>query len=183
MALVTFAKVADLQRLAPALSTEDAQLALEMASSSIRASVQWDVDRAADKVYTRVIPFARRGTTGISSVILPAINVTAVSEVKVDDVVVPSTGYEWTTSGIVFLESPATRKVEVTYTAGWARTPVDAAPPVFRTIALEVAARVAGNPEGVREYTMGQTSESFASELKDALDEDPRLDPYRVSQP
>ena len=183
MPLVTFAKVADLQKLAPSLSDDDALLALELASSSIRASVQWDVDRAADKVYTRVVPFSRRGSTGISSVILPALNVTAVAEVKVDDVVVSASGYEWTSSGIVFLESPATRKVEVKYTAGWARTPVDAAPPVFRAVALEAAARLAGNPEGVRQYTMGQTSEQFAGDLKDMLDEDPRLDPYRVTQP
>lgn len=180
MALAPFAKAADLKVLAPALDDDTADLVLDLVSAGIRASVGWDVDKVTGVTYERVIPFKRRGTAAMWSVVLPAVNVTAVSQVVVDGVTLTDAQWDSTTAGIVYLQSPCREKVTVTYTAGYQRAPADAVPAVFRTCALEYASRLAGNPGGVKSYTMGGVSETFADDARTMADQDSRLDTYRV---
>lgn len=181
MALVPFAQASDLTTLEPSVDDASAQVAVDLVSAAIRASIGWDVDRAVDVTYTRVVPRRDRAfSANIWSIVLPTTHLTAVSAVTVDGVA--TTDYDWITSGIVYLGSPASRSVGVTYTGGWVRSPADQAPAVFRTVAVEYALRMANNPSGVRSYQLGNAQETFDfNTLKAELDEDCRLDAYRVN--
>lgn len=176
--LTPFAKPADLRLLLPALSDDAAVLALDVVSGAIRGSLGWDVDRVVGATYAQVVP---RGRAPLKAVILPALNVEAVASVVVDDVTLPASGYDATPAGVVYLhDSSVHRKVTVTYTAGYVRAPEDEAPPVLRTVALDYAAQLALNPDGVASYTMGQVSETLAADARRLADDDTRLDPHRV---
>lgn len=178
MALQAFAKSDDLLLLAPDIDQATADMVLSIVSGAIRDAIRWDVDYKVGRVTTQKV---RPGSVK-HSITLPALNVTVITTVKVDGTTIASTEYDATEAGVVYLKSPAYKSVEVTYTAGYARTPVDNAPPVFRLAALEYATRLAGNPSGARSYAMGGTSETFADAALSMATDDERLDPYRVDQ-
>lgn len=196
MALKPFAKVADLQILVPTMDDATATLTLDLVSGAIRAAVGWDVDQVVNAVYTKLIvgtsPFdaevyTNEGYPSITyftgRVVLPVMNLTAVSEVKADGVVVPVAEYAFTTAGVVRLNSSPATSIEVTYTAGYVRSPIDEVPSVFRSVALEYAAKFAGNPAGVRSYQLGAAMETFADPgaMRSMVEGDARLDAYRVN--
>lgn len=178
MALVPFAKPTDLLVLAPALPNDQATLLLDLVSATIRTSLGWDVDEATGIVYTQRV----RPGSYLEAIVLPALNVTAIDSVVVDGTALTPQQYDATPAGVVYLNGILARKsAVVTYTAGWKREPVDLAPPVLRTVALDYAARAASNPGGVQSYTMGGTSETFGADPAEIADNDSRLDPYRVN--
>jgi hypothetical protein len=177
MPLQPFATSADLAKLMSDVETATADLALELISGAIRDSLGWDVDERAGRVYTTLVRFR----APLRSVVLPALNVTVLTSVVVDDVTLPVASYDGTESGVVYLNGVlAHKKAVVTYTAGYKRTPTDEAPPVLRAVCLDYAMKLAGNPGGVRSYSMGGVSETFASDARDLADADCRLDHYRV---
>lgn len=178
MALVPFAKAADLQVLVPALPDSQAELLLDLVSGTIRNALGWDVDKATGLVYTQRV---RRGSW-LEAIVLPALNVTAITSVVVDGTTLLPAQYDATPAGVVYLNDVVARKsATVTYTAGFQRAPADLAPPVLRTVALDYASRVASNPGGVQAYSMGGTSETFGADPAEVAATDNRLDPYRVN--
>jgi hypothetical protein len=177
--MTPFATPADLRTLMPGLEDGPARLALELVSGAIRDSIGWNVDETVGAVYERVVP-PRRGGAAVETVVLPAQHITAVGPVVVDGRTLAMSQYDVTESGIVYLYVPARRRVHITYTAGWRRAPVDAAPAVFRTVALDLAARLADNPTSTNSYRMGLVSEDLTP-ARDAADTDGRLDAYRVN--
>lgn len=194
MPLLPFATLAELRTLKPELTDDLARLALTLASGRIRAAVGWDVDQASG-TYTRLYrPGYRTGldpaldhdldhgsrSTTPATITLPAMNVTGVASVTVDDAALTADQWDASTSGIVYLNGVRPyRKAVVAYTAGWVRYPEDTAPVVFKECCLEVASDIAGNIDRLRSYSIGGDSESFMESYP--LDEDPRLGPYRVN--
>ena len=195
MTLLPFATVDDLQILAPAASDDAARLAVDVISGVIRgrSGVGWQVDRMLGATYTRLTTGARpswhyRQAAGLStqgpySVTLPAMNLTAIASVVVDDRTLGESEWDATASGIVYLSSPPSRSVSVTYDAGYPRAPVDEAPGEFRQVCLDMAAQWVDNPTGaLMSYTLGQAGERFdTAAATAAVAGDARLDPYRVN--
>lgn len=181
MALVPFAKPSDLKILAPAVTDEYAELVLDLVSGTIRNALGWNVDKEVDAVYTKVIP---AGQTYLDCVVLPALNLTSIKSngVVVDGITLASTEYDATSAGVVYLKVLAWQTVSITYTAGYQRAPLDTAPPVLRSVALDYASRMLGNPSGVRSYAMGGTAETFGEDISTLAADDERLDPFRVTQ-
>lgn len=179
MALVPFAKASNLQTLAPAVSDDQAGLLLDLVSGTIRDALGWDVDKAVDATYTQDVPPGNC----LEAVVLPALNLTAVSSVVVDGASQVASAYRFTKGGILYLTGIlAFTTVAVTYTAGYARTPEDTAPPVLRAVALDYAMRMVANPTMVRKYAIGGTSEEFSDDLYEIARADCRLDGLRVKQ-
>lgn len=191
MVLIPFAKARDVQTLLP---VEDAvaELAVRTVSNGIRGSIGWDVDYQTGLTYERLYRgHAGRGDPVLSavrfqnvtqrpSVILPAMNITAITSIVVDGNTLTVDQYDATKSGIVYLGVAPARMVTVTYAAGFVRQPEDKAPPVLGEVCLEHAISFASNPENVKSYTLGEnTGENFHE--RKSLDEDNRLDPWRVS--
>jgi hypothetical protein len=110
--------------------------------------------------------------------VLPALNVTDVTSVVVDGTTLTADQWDATTSGIVYLRTWPSRIATITYSAGYVRQPEDKAPGVFREVCLDYATARVSNPEGLKAYTLGGTSETFMEHPP--LVEDPRLDSYRV---
>jgi hypothetical protein len=179
MALQLFAKPADLMALVPEVDEASATLTLTIVSGAIRSSIGWDVDKVTNAVYAKTLRPGSRAT----SVVLPALNVTAVSALEVDGVAQSASAYRVTPAGVIYLDGvSATKTIEVTYTAGWQATPTDQRPSVFRQVALEYASSLAGNPSGMKSYAMGGTSETFGDRAQTMASADERLDAYRVNQ-
>lgn len=178
MALLPFAKPADLQILAPSIDDASAELLLDLVSGVIRSAIGWDVDEVADRVYTQTI----RPCNYLEAVVLPALNLTGITSIVVDGVTLTAGQWDATPAGVVYLKGVlASESVVVTYTAGYPRSPRDDAPPALRAIALDYAMRWASNPSGVKQYSMGGTSETFESDIRTLADSDERLDPFRVN--
>lgn len=195
--LQPFAKASDLLILAPALDEATATLALDLVSGVIRSAVGWDVDQQA-LTYTKYVSedqdphplrYAEYRGSWYSSrstkvVVVPALNLTAVTKLMVDDVQLTADQFHFTTAGVIRFDVHATDHVDVEYTAGYVRVP-DRAPPIFRAVALEYAIKMATNPVGVRSYNLGgaaAVSETFADNgLRSLVEDDLRLDPYKIT--
>lgn len=177
-ALVPFVKPGAITTLAPATSEASAELVAVQVSNIIRGSLGWDVDQVADATYTQVVSPSNM----LEAVVLPALNLTAVASVVVDGSALASSAYNATSSGVVYLDGCyAYKSVTVTYTAGWVREP-DTLPGTLSAVALDYALRMIGNPTGVKAYSMGNASETFAVDLAEIAATDNRLDPWRVNQ-
>lgn len=201
--LLPFAKVSDLQLLAPGTTDDQAELLLDLVSASIRETVHWHVDQVTGLTFTKSVrPLTDFGWNPESGLLvgsrpltfltLPCLNLTVVTTLVVDGVTLVAAGVPISSTvittdqaaGVIYFnDRPVNDTATVTYTAGYVRAPQDQVPAIFRTVALDYAARWSNNPSSVSSYTMGSTSESFATpDLVAALDADHRLDAYRVDQ-
>ena len=185
--LQPFARPKDVQVLLPGLDDAQAELVVDLVSATIREHVRWAVDWQAGLTYSRVVArttragWPHRGTAAgpLLSVTLPAMHVTAVQSVNVDGLVLLAGQYELEPAGVVYVDVPVWRRIDVVYDAGFVRAPQDQAPPVFRSVCLDLATRLADNPTGSGSYVMGVVQENL-SVASDLLASDQRLDRYRI---
>ena len=154
-----------------------AQAALEIASAQIRRQCGWSITQE-----TRTDTL---DGTGRPNLWLPTLLLTAVTSVVENGVTLTlATDYDWTRTGklirIGTLWTNKPRAVVVTYTHGYTVEPSD-----VKGIAMSLAVRGAANPTGVRSYTVGGVSETYAGTAEDIgplLGEAEReaLAPYRL---
>lgn len=127
------------------VNTAAAELALNVASSTIRTWCGWPISEEED--VTAVLD-----GTGGRTLWLPTLKLTAVSSVEVDaDPLTVGTDFDWTSYGKLIRSGrwPSTpRSVEVTYTHGY-----EVVPDAVKGACLMVAARAYNNPEMMRSRT------------------------------
>lgn len=156
--MAAFAQSAELSEwLRQEIPPAQAVIALDAASASIRAYCGWNISQETvdDLVLT---------TSGGPSLWLPTQYLTAVSEVVENDVVlVAGTDYDWTVEGRLIRSghwSRNARKVVVSFTHGY-----PTGHPVLgmvKGVCLSAAARLVDNPTGVRSWTTGGESATYA---------------------
>ncbi|MEV4437488.1 hypothetical protein AB0K09_00475 [Streptomyces sp. NPDC049577] len=128
-----------------------AELALAIASATVRAYLRLDVTAVTGDVVT-VPPSYRRELQ------LRQRPVTAVTSVVGADDGQPVTG--WTLRGAALVrEQPWTSEVTVTYDHGWAQVPDD-----IRGVVLALAQAAVTNPEMLRQVSIDDYSRTYATE-------------------
>ena len=162
------------------IDSGQAALILDQVSDDIRADLGWSVTEESAQVLVT-------DGAGSTAVILPTLHLTAVSVIEDGVALVEGTDYIWDTTGIVtrvrsrYPMSWCTKlqSVQITYDHGYADADV---PTVFKSVALEMASKQAGNPGNlITSRTVGQTAESYSIPNK-LIHESPlsRLDRYRI---
>lgn len=154
----TFATASELaSHLQRDLDTASAVLALENASQQIRDEAGWSISEEAGVVATL-------DGTGIRTLFLPTQYLTAVTSVVEDGTTLTVVDdFDWTSYGRLIRAGCWTckpRSIVVTYTHGYAAGSEKLR--MARSVCLSLAGRIFDNPGGVRSYTVGSVSETFA---------------------
>lgn len=163
--MAAFATVPQLTaRLGRELPPDVATDLLDEATAAIRADCGWTISQ-------ETVTAAVLDGTGVHSIWLPTLRLTAVASVVEDGAtLVYDTDYTWTSLGRLVRAgrwSSKPRSVVVTYTHGWSPVPA-----VVRGICLALSARAFDNPSGLRSETVGAVSWTAAGS---ALDVGPGL--------
>ncbi|MGC9544022.1 hypothetical protein [Streptomyces sp. UG1] len=166
------------------LNPANADVILTAISDEIRDALGWPVNEQAGVAVTLDGP-------GHEDLLLPTLHLTAVASVLEDGVTLAHPAdYLWYAHGKLTRMSGGepiawTKKrqgVTATFTHGY---PEGSVPGVFRTVTLESAAPLAGNPGGLlKSRTVGRVSVTYA-DVRAAVagvGDDPRLDYHRLPE-
>ena len=162
------------------LDTATATLALSVASGQIRRHVGWSI---TEETLTDLLVDG----TGRRSIILPTLHLTAVASVEEDGVALTyDVDYTWTREGRLIRNGRwlhKARTVKTTYTHGY--TTGAAELDDVKGVCLDLAGDIYDNPTGLRSYTVGGASETYAGgsvDLGAGLTDTQRNDlaPYRL---
>jgi hypothetical protein len=172
---VALATLAELQlRLQGDVDLPAAQAALDDATGTIQAACGWPIVATTATVVL--------DSCGTRDLFLPTMWLTAVGPVTVNGAsLVTGVDFWWYATGRLRAASGrwpyGARTVTVTFSHGYA-TP----PPALRSLCLDLAAVTFRNPVGVRSYTVGAESVTYAGVGTPGPDlaNDPRLGPYRL---
>ena len=130
----------------------DSEKALAAAEAAVRAYCGWHV--APSKTETVTVD------VDSPSVLLPSLHVTAVSSVRAEGNPVGADRFEWSQTGILWLNARGFRRVEVEMTHGY---DVDSTAGVLlSSIVLATAARAKSSPSGLMRAQVGQVSETYS---------------------
>lgn len=132
------------------LSGDSASM-LDRAEALVRSYCGWHVAplRVADPV---TVPYS-----GDELILLPSLRVTDVSEVRLDDTVVPLEDVEWFEHGVIRVRGGSSAvKVHVTMSHGFEEAGA------VEAVILAVAARAKASPSGVVRSQVGQVSETYS---------------------
>ncbi|MFF4547262.1 hypothetical protein ACFY1J_24050 [Streptomyces sp. NPDC001406] len=166
------------------LNLATAELVLTAVSDEIRDALGWSVTQQAAVVETVDGP-------GTADLLLPTLHLTAVASVVEDGKTLAyPADYLWYERGKLTRMSGGEpiawtgkrQGVVITHTHGY---PDGAVPGVFRTVTLETAGRLAGNPGGLlKSRTVGRVAVAYADVRAAAagVGDDPRLDFYRLPE-
>lgn len=149
--------------------------ALDIASSSVRAYCGHHVSLATDDV-------AVLDGTGTAVILLPAIPISEVASVSVNDVELTEERYRWSSKGFIMRQDGLTfpsspQSVQVTYTHGWAEIP-----PAIVGVVVSLAGRMLDGSAGIKQESLGSYSVTYASPTPTLqAAETMALDPFRVT--
>lgn len=147
--LITVAQLEDyLQR---PLDADAAALAVEMASGLIRAWCGWEVSHTAETMTL--------DGSGLRLLNLPTLHVNAVLAVRVDDVALATTDYQWSVTGQLIRSCgwPCDmRSIQVDVDHGFIEIPG-----AVTAVGLALASRVYENPSGYKSVATGTASRSW----------------------
>ena len=156
-----FATVHELEALTDSsLDLVRAELVLTLASSAVE-----NVAKANHATITQLEDDERLiDGSGTAVVNLPTWPVTAVTTVELDGTAV--TGFSWSRNGVLERDSgvwtSGRRNLKVTATYGFAEPPEE-----VKTVTLQVASRIVGNPHGLTTFNTDGISARFSSNLLD----------------
>ena len=142
------------------VDTATATLALNIATGKIRDECGWSITQEVGAVVTL-------DGEGERALWLPSLLVTAVASVVENGITLTVvTQFDWTPYGKLIRVGRCwtckPRSVVVTFTHGEAT-----APDTVKGISLSLAGRLYDNPGGLRSYSVGAVSETFAGSSKD----------------
>lgn len=156
--MAPFATVAELRDYLqnPDLTTNEAALALDIASGAIRDHVGWSITAETGVDLTL-------DSYGERRLFLPTMRLTAVTSVTEDGTeLTVDDDFAWSQTGVLRRISAywprKERSVQVVFTHGWSIVPDS-----IKGVALSAAGRVVANPEGLRSYSLDGVTESFAT--------------------
>lgn len=166
------------------LDTATATLALTVASQRIRDHVGWSITQETAAVFTLDGP-----ASPCAALWLPTLLVNSVASVVENGVTLTVvTGFDWTSYGkLIRVSRPwysRPRSIVATVNHGYA--PGSADLDNAKGVCLSLAARVYENPSGLRSYTVGGVSETYAGnagELGPGLTDQEKRDlvPYKLA--
>ena len=157
--MAMFATTAELEDFADtSLTFTRAILAIELASSACESAA-----KSSNATIEQVVGDERTiDGSGTPVVTLPAWPVTAVTAITIGDD--PVTDFSWSLNGVLERTSgvwpKGRRNISVTFTHGFADVPSE-----IKLVALQVAARIVGNPQGLTQFGSDGVSGSFSPNL------------------
>jgi hypothetical protein len=138
------------------VDTANAEVLLAAASALVRTYCGWVIAPAETGVVFTV------DGSGARVQPLPTRHLTAVTAVTEDGEDAPLKAIEWSEAGYLYRAQKFTRKLRglaATVDHGYTDVPAE-----IEMVALTVAARGVGNPQGLRSYTTGNISATYAGE-------------------
>jgi hypothetical protein len=137
------------------VDTAQATMALAGASGVVRHFCRWVISEEAP------VTFALDGN-GTDILNLPTLRLNAVSEIRIDGVIVEPGRYEWSRGGQIQLDGwwpRRFRSIEVDGDHGYATIPDE-----VRAVVMSLATRYYINPDGLRSKTVGGVSRTYMLE-------------------